>query len=242
LATRIQLCGCLVATVAGRNIEEDLPGRLGRLLFAYLVLHRLRPAPRNQLLTALWPETLPSAPEASVNALLSRLRRLAPLEGRAEVWLDLEPGAFVDLEAASEAIHRAEAAVRRCAWVDAWAPARVALHTANRGFFPGEDFPWVDEQQRRLENLRIRAHECIAQTGLGLGGPELDATLRSARALIALAPFHESGHRLLMQALEQQGNVADALAVYEQLRMTLRDELGVAPSLATQQLYRALLG
>lgn len=241
MATRIQLCGRLVANIGGRRVDEDLPGRLGRLLFAYLVLHRLRPLPRHELMTALWIESLPAAPDASLNALVSKLRRLVPLEGRTELWLDLEPEAFVDLEAAAEGIHRAEAAVRRCSWAESWAPARVALHTANRGFFRSEDFAWIDAQRRHLEDIRVRAHECIAQAGLGLGGAELDATLRSARALIALAPFHESAYRLLMQALEQQGNVADALTVYEQLRTTLREELGVTPSQATQQLYRRLL-
>ena len=45
-----------------------------------------------------------------------------------------------------------------------------------------------------------------------------------------------------MEALEQRGNNAEALLVYERLRVLLRDELGVAPSPAVQSVYRRLLG
>jgi DNA-binding SARP family transcriptional activator len=45
-----------------------------------------------------------------------------------------------------------------------------------------------------------------------------------------------------MQALAAEGNPAEALQAYDRLRMLLREELGVAPSAATQELHRALLG
>ena len=48
--------------------------------------------------------------------------------------------------------------------------------------------------------------------------------------------------RMLMEALEQRGNVAEALLVYDRLRVLLRDELGIAPSQAVQSVYRRLLG
>ena len=42
---RIQLCGRFVADIDGSRIEDALPGRIGRILFAYLVLNRGRPVP-----------------------------------------------------------------------------------------------------------------------------------------------------------------------------------------------------
>ena len=44
-----------------------------------------------------------------------------------------------------------------------------------------------------------------------------------------------------MEALEQRGNVAEALLVYDRLRILLRNELGVAPSQAVQSVHRRLL-
>jgi DNA-binding SARP family transcriptional activator len=44
-----------------------------------------------------------------------------------------------------------------------------------------------------------------------------------------------------MQALERQGNIAEALRVYERLRGLLREELGAAPSPAVQRVHQRLL-
>ena len=99
----------------------------------------------------------------------------------------------------------------------------------------------MEEQRRVLEDIELRALDCIAESGLGLGGPELDSALRSGRDLVRLAPHRESGYRLLMRALAEQGNVAEAMDVYDELRVRLRDELGVAPGDATQALHRELL-
>ncbi len=57
-----------------------------------------------------------------------------------------------------------------------------------------------------------------------------------------LAPYRESGYRLLMRALDSKGERAEALLVYERLRTLLRDELGSAPSPLSQALHRHLLG
>jgi DNA-binding SARP family transcriptional activator len=45
-----------------------------------------------------------------------------------------------------------------------------------------------------------------------------------------------------MRVLSASGNVAEALAVYERLRVLLREELGVDPGDAVQDEYVRLLG
>jgi len=59
--------------------------------------------------------------------------------------------------------------------------------------------------------------------------------------LTELAPYRETGHRLLMEALARRGNVAEALRAYERLRVLLREELGIAPSPTVQSVHRRLL-
>jgi DNA-binding SARP family transcriptional activator len=243
--TRIQLCGRLVFVIEGRRLENALPGRQGRLLFGYLAAHRLRPASRDQLIEAVWPQRPPAAADSALSALLSKLRvALAPasLSGKQELSLVLPGRAWIDVEAASEGLHHAESAVSLGEWTRAWAPARIALHAARREFLVGLDAPWIDENRRLLADVRLRALECVAAAGLGLGGPELAAAERSGRALIEAAPFRESGYRFLMEALAARDNVAEALVVYDELRRLLRDELGIAPSHGTQELHRRLIG
>src|SRR5215218_4606886 len=62
-----------------------------------------------------------------------------------------------------------------------------------------------------------------------------------ARQLIELAPYRETGHRILIEALERRGNVAEALLAYDRLRVLLRNELGIAPSPALQSVHSRLL-
>jgi DNA-binding SARP family transcriptional activator len=75
-----------------------------------------------------------------------------------------------------------------------------------------------------------------------MGGTETAAAERAGRALVETAPFRERGYRLLMEALAARGNAAEALRVYDELRLLLREELGVAPGADTQELHRRLLG
>ena len=243
-STRVQICGRIVVVLDGRRVEDRLPSRQGRVLFAHLVAHRWRPTSRDELLDALWPRGAPAAAERALSALLSKLRSALgsdTIAGRDRPQLTLPRDAYVDLEAASDRLHSAQAAVALEDWHRAWAPARAALHTASRGFLSGEDAPWIDEIRRGLEDIRLGALECVAAVALGLGGPELAAAERAGRMLVDAAPFRESGHLYLMRALAAGGNVAEALRAHDRLRCLLRDELGVAPSPAVQDLHRELV-
>jgi DNA-binding SARP family transcriptional activator len=241
---RIQLCGRLVADIDGSRIEDALPGRLGRALFAYLVLNRGRPVPRNMLLMAGWGEDAPPEAASALSVLLSKLRHgLGPghLHGRAEIELLLPPATFVDVEAALEGAHRAESAIAEGRWAQAWGPAGIAYHVATRPFLIGLEAPWIEQWRRRLEDVRLRGLECFAAAGLGLGGPALAQAEERARTLTELAPYRETGYRLLMEALARRGNIAEALRAYDRLRVLLREELGIAPGPVVQEVHRGLL-
>jgi SARP family transcriptional regulator, regulator of embCAB operon len=244
-ATRIQLCGRFVVRLEGRRVEDALPGAKGHVLFAYLVLNRLRPIDRDELLGAVYGDEATPDHQPRLSVLLSKLRRVVGpelLSGRTQIDLVLPAGAFVDVEAALEALHRAESHVANGEWADAWGPSTVACQVAGRPLLQAHDLPWLDEWRRRLDDVRLRGLECFASASFGLGGPTLVQAADSARRLIELAPFRESGHLILMEALERSGNAAEALRVYDRLRILLRDELGIAPSPAVQSVYRRLLG
>jgi SARP family transcriptional regulator, regulator of embCAB operon len=240
---RIQLCGRFVVDVDGSRIEDTLPGRRGRVLFAYLVLNRGQALPRDELLMAGWGEDAPEASNA-LSVLLSKLRHslgAGHLRGRTAIELLLPQATFVDVEAALEGAHRAESAIAEGRWAQAWGPAGIAYHVATRPFLTGLEAPWIEQWRRRLEEVRLRGLECFAAAGLGLGGPALAQAEERARLLTELAPYRETGHQILMEALERRGNLAEALRAYDRLRVLLRVELGIAPSPSLQTVHRRLL-
>ena len=139
------------------------------------------------------------------------------LEGRRELTLVLGDDAWIDYEVAHTAL--------------AGGDPQTTLTIASGGFLTGDEAPWIDERRRDVAELRLRALEAIAAT------PDE----RAARELVEAAPFRESGHRLLMTALAAGGNVAEALRVYDDLRVRLREELGTAPGPDVQELHSELL-
>jgi SARP family transcriptional regulator, regulator of embCAB operon len=243
--TRIQLCGRFVVRLGRQRIEDSLPGPLGQLLFAYLVLNRLRRIDRHELLLAVYGEEAPPDHQARFSVLLSKLRRVVGAEkltGRAQIELVLPADAFVDVEAALGALHRAESHVAKGEWAQAWGPSSLAYDIASRPLLRGYDRTWLEEWRRRLDDARLSGLECLASASLGIGGPELPQAANCARQLIELAPFRETGYGILMEALERSGNVAEALRVYDRLRIRLREELGIAPSSSLQDAHLRLLG
>ncbi len=241
---RIQLCGRFVVDIDGTRIEDTLPGRRGRAVFAYLVLNRGRAVPRDELLMAGWGDNASPAAANALSVLLSRLRRSLGadrLSGRTSIELLLPQATFVDVEAALEGAHRAESSIAEGHWAQAWGPAGIAYHVGTRQFLAGLEAPWIEHWRRRLAEVRLRGLECFAAAGLGLGGPALAQAEERARMLTELAPYRESGHRILIEALERRGNLAEALRAYERLRVLVRDELGTAPSPALQAVHRRLL-
>jgi class 3 adenylate cyclase len=244
MGTRIQICGSVVVQVDDRRIDRDLPGRQGQLLLVYLAANRDRAVTRDELIEALWPRELPARPESALSVLVSKLRSVlgpASIEGRSQLRLALTP-VSIDLEDAAKAIHDAESAVGREDWAGAWGPARVALHTSRRGLLHGFDAPWILELRARLDDIQLRALASVAVSSLRMGGPELPSAERAARSLVTLAPFRETGHLFLMEALAAQGNTAEALRVFDDLRRLLNEELGTAPGRDLQALHRRLLG
>ena len=226
----IRLCGPVEARAGDREVGGRLPGRQGRLLFAYLVVHRDRACPRGELVDVLWPESPPAAPDSALSALLSKLRRLVgegALSGRSELQLALAPPVWVDVEHAAAAARQAEAALQDGDWSAAGAAARDGVAATAGDFLPDCDGPWLHEQRAALDGLRVRALEVLAEASLRTG--ELGEAADAARAAVAAAPFRESAHRLLMEAHEAAGNPAEALRAFEELRRLLREELGTAP-------------
>ena len=161
--------------------------------------------------TSSWRHCGRTGEDVGLAPLLSKLRRVVPLDGLRPAVGEL----WVDIEAAAAAVHRAESSLALGDPHAAWGPSQVAMFVAGRPFLAGEEAPWIDVERLRLGELHLRALEAYAASTLGVGGTELSAAVRAGRKLVALEPYRESGYRILMEALDREGNPAEALLVYE---------------------------
>lgn len=89
-----------------------------------------------------------------------------------------------------------------------------------------EDF--AQGEIRRLDELRIRAHDCRIDAELRLGHHA--EVIGDLEGLLAEAPTREHLAGQLMVALYRCGRQADALDVYQRVRGALASELGLEPS------------
>jgi len=247
---RIYLTGRLCAEAGDTLLDHAaFPGRQGRLAFAYLVSERTRPVARSELVELLWGAEEPPSCDAALSAVVSKLRALLSRAGLAGsrvltatggcYELRLPAGTWVDTEAAADAVHAAEAALKASDPGAAYGPSAVAHHIARRPFLGGEESPWVDARRTRLRGILLRALECRSAVYLWNG--EWSLAAEAARELVTLEPFRESGYRLLMRAHSAAGNAAEALWTYEQCRKLMARELGVGPSKETRAVHEAVL-
>jgi DNA-binding SARP family transcriptional activator len=248
---RIYLTGRVLVEESGTVLldERSLMGRQGRLVFAYLVGEHLRAVSRDELAEELWLDAVPPPSwERSLSALISKLRALLASAGIPGVALTgsfghyqllLPADVWIDLEAASEAIDRAESALRGDKPREAWGWAQVAYQISRRSFLMGEEGPWVTLKRSELREVLVRAHECLSEPSTWHTEPEY--AVRHAKEAVAIEPFRETSYQLLMRAHAAVGNRAEALRVYERCRSLLSEELGVPPSPQTEAVYLEIL-
>ncbi|MBM7771460.1 putative ATPase [Actinokineospora baliensis] len=102
-----------------------------------------------------------------------------------------------------------------------------------------EDAPFAAAVVARLGELRFSAVEDRAEAGIRAGRhADVVAELTT---LVAEQPLRERAVALLMEALFLCGRQADALAVYDQARRVLGEELGVEPGAPLRELQVAVL-
>lgn len=241
-AVRVDVCGQLKVIVDGKRREADARPQI-KVLIGFLALHRGRTVGREDLVRAVWGEDAPPARQACLSSLLSRARGLlreGAIVGRGGTSLHLSNDVTVDFHDARRWLSDAEAALAGATPEAALQAAERAIAIADRGVLVGEDCAWLEDWRRDLAELGIRARECAVEAALLAGGSG-PAAVDHARQLVAAEPYLESAHGLLMRALAAQGNVAHALAVYEQLRTRLDEELGLAPGPQLRELHARLL-
>jgi class 3 adenylate cyclase len=230
--------------------DRVLPGRQGRVAFAYLVLERRHPVTKDQLAEALWPDELPTSWGSSLSAIASKIRTFlgkVGLQGSDTLTsalgcyqLHLPPESWVDIEAAQDAQHAAETFLRAGNFREAYGPNDVSYKIARRPFLPGAEGEWVERFRRKLRDTFLRAAELRSEIYFINGEP--DMAVQMAEEALAVEPFRESAYRQLIRAHLGAGSRAEAVRAYERCRVLLQRELGVDPSPETEALVDEVRG
>lgn len=244
-AMRFGVLGPLTVWTAGGAVVA-VPGLKVRALLAALLLHEGQPVPADRLVDYLWGDTPPANAAGALSAKVSQLRRvLADAEsGGRELVRSPPPGyrILVDRdEVDAGRFHQLVSQARS----EQDVRSRVALFSTALALWRGPAFadfhdePFTRAAAAALEEQRLVATEDCLEARLALG--EHAVAAGELGDLLARQPLRERARALHMLALYRAGRQFEALSSYEELRVQLRDELGLDPGPEVGALHRAIL-
>jgi class 3 adenylate cyclase len=217
-----------------RDVSGPVPiaGAKQRALLAILLLNANRVVSRDRLIDALWEDQPPDTARKAVQVHVSQLRKVLG----SDRILTRAPGYLIRVDPGELDLDEFERLVAE-GGRDRLREALALFREPPLADLGGERF--AQSEIARLEELRLVALEERIDADLALGRhaelvPELET-------LVTEHPLRERLRAQLMLALYRCARQAESLAVYQDARRVLVEELGIDPSRALQELERAIL-
>lgn len=236
-ACKLTLLGGFALT-SGEGASIVLPTRKDRLLLSYLALNAGQALPRERLYGLLWADRDEAQARGSLRQSLAALREafhsvgLDPMKSDRDcVTLDV---AGMSIDAKDFARFAADAASLEHAILLYRGELLAGIES------PTPEFEqWFKPERQRLESLAAKVVEQVATSEF----PEatVNGALELGRQLLGRDRLREPIYRALMRMLARRLDRAEAMKIYANCRDVLMEELGVAPELETEQLYRDIL-
>ncbi len=239
--TDIQLLGDFVVRQNGQPVAALDSTRLQALL-TYLLLHRGVPQLRHHIAFTFWPDSDEAQARTNLRNLLHRLRQVWPtvdeylhIETKSLTWRTDVP-LRLDVADFEQYVTDAHTAVSPATTYTTLQQA-IALYQGD--LLPGCYDDWILSERTRLGQLFRQALTTAVE--LAAAQEDYPTAVQISRQLLETDPLSETSYRQLMHLYAKSGDRAAALRVYYQCVATLRRELDIGPSTATQTAYQRLM-
>jgi DNA-binding SARP family transcriptional activator len=226
---RVSVLGSFTLTADGYTVPLGVDSRR---LVAYLAIHP-RPQERGALAADLWPGVAPAAAarmlaEAVAAVGVPGLFLAEDPEAGAEEGCPLALAADVEVDLAD-----ALGLVRALPEIPLSDTPDIALLASD--ILPGWTAAWIAVERERFRQLRLHAIEerSLRLTAAG----RYDDAVAMAQTAVRAAPSRESARRVLIEAYLAQGNIAAAVAEYDDYQELLRSSVGGPSSTALEALF-----
>jgi DNA-binding SARP family transcriptional activator len=233
---RVRLLGPLEVSVAGRLLS--VPNGRPAAVLALLALAGGRPVGIDALADGVWGDRPPRFARASLATLVTRLRQALGAAAIRTV-----PAGYALAAGESDVDALEFRALLRAAGTAA-PPAAVRLLDRALELWQGEPLaglPGVALAEHAAALAEERVSAVLARARLDLAAGRAAAAVPPLRDLALRHPLRQPVWRDLIAALAGAGRGAEALAAYEDVRVRLRDQLGVEPAADLRALHQELL-
>ena len=233
----IKLFGNLEISLGGSPVT-DIKSTKAKALLCYLAASGQAHS-RSALAGLLWGNMPESRARMNLSQALTTLRRYFPDHlsiSHQEVAITSGIDTWIDVNSFEAALEE-ETVV---AMNDAVRLYRGEL--LERFYVPGaQEFEtWLLIERARLREKAIRTLDRLTKHNIRQGRDGWEAAINYITRLLAIEPWHEQAHRLLMILFALTGKRSAALMQYERCRQRLWDELGVEPGNYTTEIYERI--
>ena len=242
-AVDVRLLGTFDLVIAHRPVA--LKGSRARKLFALLALNSNTTVPFQQVIDVLWDEP-PASARQQVHNVVAMARQSLPASGAPLEIVTTANGYQLNVEASAVDVFRFRALLREAEVLRQQGGTDEAAETLRRALaewrgpaLHGLGSAYLANMATTLDEQRLTAVEQLSE--LKIGQHDTAAMIAELMKLVAENPFRESLRAILMEALFRSGRRADALAVFEDGRRVLRDELGLDPGAQLQAAQQLVL-
>lgn len=252
-AIRLGLLGPLSLARGGKLITPSAPKL--RQVLSLLAVQANSVTRVDQLVEELWEESPPPSALTTVQTYIYQLRKLLKLDDKPErddtttPALLSHPGGYIlqlpdleniDANLFEQLARRGRAELLGVRTEAAAETFREALALWRGGFLEGVSTgPLLYAHATRLDELRRTVLALRIEADLQLGRHQ--EIIGELNSLVTAEPTREDFSAKLMIALYRSGRRADALGVYQRIRTTLVDELGLDPASELQKLHQLML-
>lgn len=236
-----RILGPVSAEMDGHAVALD--GSKQRTTLAALLLADGRVVPDERLTAVLWGWDPPATSTRQLYTYVSRLRtRLGPGIGleRQGPGYRMETGdAALDWAAFREAVRAARIDLHAQRYDEAERRLAQALALWRGPALTGVTEYLLETEGPFMQEARLAAVEDHVEAALALG--RHTDVIPALTQQVSLQPVRERLRGQLMTALFRSGRQADALAVYDEGRRALADELGIGPGPSLRALHQEVL-
>ncbi|MCE6995291.1 tetratricopeptide repeat protein [Saccharothrix sp. S26] len=238
-----RILGPLEVRSSGSPVRVGGPRQQRLLALLLLAVNRVLPVER--LVGELWDVPPQSARQQVHNAVAGLRRTLSAHTTDVRIrWLEVgyrldASTESIDVNQFLSLLREARQAKDRGEPAEAVAVLRAALDIWRGDVLAGLGGATIENAAARLHEQRLGAIEDLMSLRLRAG--ETGSVVGELRQLVTEHPLRDSLRISLMEALHRSGRQADALAVYDEGRRMLAEDLGLDPGPELQQVHADVL-
>ncbi|HEY9030571.1 MAG TPA: BTAD domain-containing putative transcriptional regulator [Kangiella sp.] len=243
----LTLMGNLAIRYNGVRQQFRLTGST-KNLFMLLACHCNHTFRKEYLYDNIWPDSPGQQARSALNTALWRIKKyLNSFEGIGIVTYDdlvslsIASDVYLDVRALENAVNELQNFKANSFLLDAKHRERLTDIVANCYglFLEGSDEPWVHSARELYTSYYIQALTYCMRDAVASGLYE--SALQHGRRLLELDPFRETAQREIMWVYVMNGQRAQAIKQYLDLKGMLQKELDIEPMPETVELYQCIV-